>query len=106
MIGSVDTNCFPSIDEMNKKLPPDKTNRDELLVELQTLRLRLELLESAEAERRQAVEALRESEEKYRILLTNPVIRFSCSTQMALIAMSTGLLRMVIVITLQRQNPS
>jgi len=64
---------------MKMKPPLNKMNRDELLVELQALRLRLELLESAEAERQRAVEALRESEEKYRILLdesSDPIFMF------------------------------
>jgi PAS domain S-box-containing protein len=72
-------NCFQSTDELNMKPPLNKMNRDELLVELQALRLRLELLESAEAERQRAVEALRESEEKYRILLdesSDPIFMF------------------------------
>jgi diguanylate cyclase (GGDEF)-like protein/PAS domain S-box-containing protein len=50
-----------------------------LLVELQTLRRRLEILESAEVERQRAVEALRDSEEKYRILLdesSDPIFMF------------------------------
>jgi diguanylate cyclase (GGDEF)-like protein/PAS domain S-box-containing protein len=64
---------------MKKKPSLDKMNRAELFAELQTLRLRLEQLESAEAERRQAVEALQESEEKYRILLdesSDPIFMF------------------------------
>lgn len=64
---------------MKRKPPHNEINRDELLVELQTLRQRLELLESAEAERQKAVEALRESEEKYRILLdesSDPIFMF------------------------------
>ena len=64
---------------MTKKPPLDKINRNELLAELQTFRRRVELLESAEAERQKAVEALRESEEKYRILLdesSDPIFMF------------------------------
>lgn len=64
---------------MKKKPPLDIMSRDELLLELQTLRRRVELLEVAEVERQQAVEALRESEEKYRILLdesSDPIFMF------------------------------
>ena len=64
---------------MKSKPPLDKMNRDELLDELQTLRRRLEILESAEAERQRAVDALRVSEEKYRILLdesSDPIFMF------------------------------
>jgi diguanylate cyclase (GGDEF)-like protein/PAS domain S-box-containing protein len=64
---------------MKKKLPLEKMSRDELLDELQTLHRRLEILESAEADRQRAVDALRESEEKYRILLdesSDPIFMF------------------------------
>ncbi len=64
---------------MQKKPPLDKMNRDELLAELQALHRRLELLESAEVERQKALEALRDSEEKYRILLdesSDPIFMF------------------------------
>jgi diguanylate cyclase (GGDEF)-like protein/PAS domain S-box-containing protein len=64
---------------MKKKQSPGRQNNDELLLELQALRLRLEQLEAAEAQRQQAVEALRESEEKYRILLdesSDPIFMF------------------------------
>jgi diguanylate cyclase (GGDEF)-like protein/PAS domain S-box-containing protein len=64
---------------MKKKLPLEKMSRDELLDELQTLYRRLEILESAEADRQRAVDALRESEEKYRILLdesSDPIFMF------------------------------
>jgi len=70
---------FSDIDKMKNKPPLDKMNRDELFAELQTLRRRVELLESAEVERQKAVEALRESEEKYRILLdesSDPIFMF------------------------------
>ena len=64
---------------MKKKSRLDGMSKDELLTELQTLRQRLDVLESAEAERQRAVEALRESEEKYRILLdesSDPIFMF------------------------------
>ena len=65
---------------MKKKQSPGRQNNDELLLELQALRLRLDQLEAAEAQRQQAVEALRESEEKYRILLdesSDPIFMFN-----------------------------
>lgn len=64
---------------MKKKPLSVRQQRDELLTELQTLRLRLEQLEAAGAEHQRAVDALRESEEKYRILLdesSDPIFMF------------------------------
>ncbi|HEX6033840.1 MAG TPA: GGDEF domain-containing protein [Anaerolineales bacterium] len=64
---------------MKKKQLLGRYNSDELLVELQSLRLRLQQLEAAEAEHQQALNALRESEEKYRILLdesSDPIFMF------------------------------
>lgn len=65
---------------MKNKQPLGQDHSDELFVELQALRQRLEQLEAAEAERQEAVNALRESEEKYRILLdesSDPIFMFN-----------------------------
>lgn len=63
---------------MNTDTFQNKT-RAELIAELEGLHLRLTELERTEAERRLAVEALRASEEKYRILLdesSDPIFTF------------------------------
>jgi diguanylate cyclase (GGDEF)-like protein/PAS domain S-box-containing protein len=64
---------------MKKKQPLREQNHNELIAALQLLRLRLEQLEAAEMDRQRAVDALRESEEKYRILLdesSDPIFMF------------------------------
>ncbi|MBI5030779.1 MAG: GGDEF domain-containing protein [Chloroflexi bacterium] len=64
---------------MENAIPPNPTN-DQLLQTLETLRRRVTELEAAEAERVRAVEALRQSEEKYRILLddsSDPIFAFA-----------------------------
>ncbi len=54
---------------MKKKSPLEEMNRNELLAEVRKLRRQLRFLDAAKAECAQAVDTLRDSEEKCRILL-------------------------------------
>lgn len=62
-----------------KQVTPQRTTKIQLIKELDKLRRRLDKIEKIEAECRQQIQSLRESEEKYRILLddsSDPIFTF------------------------------